>query len=62
MLFSGSPESGHTLVVDFLECTEIAFSRICLPGREGKLFQSNCHRIQCTMDGKSGRIIEDEMG
>ena len=41
MLFSGSSESGHTLV-DFLECTEMALSQICLPGKEGKLFQSNC--------------------
>ena len=31
-----------TLVADFLECTEIAFGQVCLPGREGKLFQSNC--------------------
>ena len=38
MSFSGSPESGHTLVTDFLECTEIAFSWICLPGREGRFF------------------------
>ena len=26
MLFSGSPESGHTVAADFLECTEIARS------------------------------------
>jgi len=31
-----------TLIADFLECTEIAFSRINLPGREYTLFQSNC--------------------
>ena len=31
-----------TLVAEFLECTEIAFGWICLPRREGKLFQSNC--------------------
>ena len=41
MLFSGSPESGHTLVVEFLECTAITFGWISLPGGEGKLFQSN---------------------
>ena len=32
----------NTLVVDFLESTEIAFSQICLAGQEGKLIQSNC--------------------
>ena len=42
MMFSGSPESGHTFVADFVECTEIAFGQICFAGREGKLFQSNC--------------------
>ena len=45
MLFSGSPESGHTLAMDFLECIAFAFGLICLPGREGKLFQSNCLTI-----------------
>ena len=25
-----------------VESTEIAFGRICFPGKEGKLFQSNC--------------------
>ena len=39
-LFSGS-ESGQTLVLGSLECTEIAFGRISLPERDGKLFQSN---------------------
>ena len=42
MLFSGSPGSGYTLLVDFLESTEITFGQISLQGREGKLFQSNC--------------------
>ena len=42
MLFYDYPESGHTLVMDFLECTEIAIGQICFPEREGKLFQSNC--------------------
>ena len=37
MLFSGSPENGHALVADVLECTEIAFGRISLPGREGNV-------------------------
>ena len=54
-MLSGSPESGHTLVVDFLECTEIAFGRICLPRREGKLFQS-------TIGRKKGTLIGDKMG
>ena len=71
ILCSGSPESGHTFVVDFLECTEMAFSHISLPEREGKLFcrlphhmmrQLPHHRIQCTMGRKRGRIIEDEIG
>ena len=38
MLFSGSPESGHALVVGFMEQSEIVFGQVCLPGREGKLF------------------------
>ena len=42
LLFSGSPNSGHTLIADFVECTEIAFGCINLLGREGKLFQSKC--------------------
>ena len=63
ILCSGSPESGHTFVVDFLECTEMAFSHISLPEREGKLFcRLPHHRIQCTMGRKRGRIIEDEIG
>ena len=40
--FSGSPEGRHTLVPSFVEGTEIAFSRICLPWGKGKLFQVNC--------------------
>ena len=31
-----------TFFTTFLESTEIAFGKICLPGREAKLFQSNC--------------------
>ena len=31
MLFSGSPASGQTLVVGFVECSDIAFCQICLP-------------------------------
>ena len=45
MLFAGSPESGHTFIVDFLKCTDMVFSQIGLPGREGKWFQSNCITI-----------------
>ena len=63
MLFSGSSEGGHTLVVDLSECTEIAFGQIFLPGRERKLFQSNCLTTGfSTRGGKKGRITEDEMG
>ena len=29
-MFSGSPESGHTLVVGFVESSEVTFSWICL--------------------------------
>jgi len=31
MLFPGSPQGRHTLVLSFVEGTEIAFSWICLP-------------------------------
>ena len=31
MLFSGSPEGRHTLVLSFVEGAVIPFSRICLP-------------------------------
>ena len=58
-MFSGSPESGYTLVVDFLECL-----RSDLPSRKRKQVVSEPmphHKIRSTMGGKSGRIIEDEM-
>ena len=35
MLFSGSPKSGHTLVLGFLECTEITFG-LWFPFQEEK--------------------------
>ena len=48
MLFSGSPASGHMLVamrllsLRFWNALRLLSVRFCLPGREGKLFQSNC--------------------
>ena len=33
-MFYGFPESGQTLVADFMETAEIAFGQISLPGRE----------------------------
>ena len=42
MLFSGSPDGRHTLVMSFVEGTEIAFSWNCLPLGKGKLYQENC--------------------
>ena len=65
MWFSGSAENVHTLVADFLECTEITFGQISFPGREGTLFQGNSLITgfnQCTLGDKRGSIIEDEMG
>ena len=64
MLSSGPTESGHTLAVDFLECTKIALVQICLPRKRRKVVSEQLpnHRNQCTMGRKKGRIIEDKIG
>ena len=64
MFFSRSPESGHKLVAAFLECNEIAVG-LDLPSKKGRNVgseQLTHRRIQCTIGGNKGGIIDDEMG
>ena len=59
-MFPGSLESGHTLVAGFLECF-----RSDLSSRNRRQVVSEQllhHRIQCTIGGKNGGIIEEEIG
>ena len=42
MLFSGLPESRRTLVPCLVEWSDVTLGQLCIPVREGKLFQSKC--------------------
>jgi len=61
ILFSCSPERGHIESCGVLECTEITFGWMCLPGREGKSFQINYHATGFSVPWVGGRVSELKM-
>ena len=56
MLFSSFPECAHTLVLHFVEWSEVDFGRICLPRREGKLFEGNYLTTAFWVPGSGGCV------
>ena len=61
MLFSDSPEGRYTLVLSFVEGTEITLSWVCFPWDKGKLFQDNCLTTSFSEPWAGGRVGQLKM-